>query len=284
MKLFYNTSTKIVFGSNDEQTDTAVREINRDEIPDLIANGATVDPSADAPAASTDASIPPQTPVPQGSTDTACVSSGNAAPVAPAPAASATTSATAGDAAAPVAGAAVEVIPVVSGATTLDVAKPQETTPGTSIDPNAPQAQPDQTPAVPLTGDDKIAQEQADVANGVDTNRNVESVLLHPVTVGGLAGTPVTPDGTPVVDAQPEAVSVKGPEVRSTSPAAAVAVVNGATGDAAVPKTAYDDLDHEGMIEQLLDDLAGFANMGRSEIAFVVDSLRGAFHRSKKGA
>lgn len=75
MKLFYNEALKSIFGApDDHQLDPNTREITRDEIPDLIANGATVDPSANE-------------------------GNGDAAPAAPTaiPAASANTSATAGD-------------------------------------------------------------------------------------------------------------------------------------------------------------------------------------------
>ncbi|SAK88570.1 hypothetical protein AWB77_04798 [Caballeronia fortuita] len=43
--LKYNADTKVIF-NNDEAAVAPIREITRDEIPDLIANGAGVDPSA----------------------------------------------------------------------------------------------------------------------------------------------------------------------------------------------------------------------------------------------
>jgi len=43
--LKYNPDTKVIF-DNDETAVAPIREITRDEIPDLIANGAGVDPSA----------------------------------------------------------------------------------------------------------------------------------------------------------------------------------------------------------------------------------------------
>ncbi|WP_213768990.1 hypothetical protein [Caballeronia sp. dw_19] len=44
--LFYNPTTKVIFGSEEPQ-DAAIQAITPDQVPDLIANGATVDPSAD---------------------------------------------------------------------------------------------------------------------------------------------------------------------------------------------------------------------------------------------
>lgn len=44
-QLWYNSQTKVVFGADSSQSPDC-RPINRDEIPDLIANGATVDSSA----------------------------------------------------------------------------------------------------------------------------------------------------------------------------------------------------------------------------------------------
>lgn len=43
--LKYNPDTKVIF-DNDESAVAPIREITRDEIPDLIANGAGIDPSA----------------------------------------------------------------------------------------------------------------------------------------------------------------------------------------------------------------------------------------------
>lgn len=63
MKLYYNDSTKIVFGSADAQTDPVVREIARDAIPNLIANGATVDPSADDAGNAAPVALVPAAPV-----------------------------------------------------------------------------------------------------------------------------------------------------------------------------------------------------------------------------
>lgn len=72
--LFYNPTTKVIFASEDQQ-DASIQTISADAVPDLIANGATVDPSADSLLSPVDA--------------------GNGAPGAAAPAASATGSATA---------------------------------------------------------------------------------------------------------------------------------------------------------------------------------------------
>lgn len=44
--LYYNPETKVVFGSDGNQADP-VEAITGDQVADLIANGATVDPSAD---------------------------------------------------------------------------------------------------------------------------------------------------------------------------------------------------------------------------------------------
>lgn len=68
-QLWYNSQTKVVFGADSSQSPDC-RPITRDEIPDLIANGATVDSSADT--------VPNGTPASLATGDSATLSEGSA--------------------------------------------------------------------------------------------------------------------------------------------------------------------------------------------------------------
>lgn len=285
MQLYYNPNTKVIFATDDEQSDD-MQKIEASQIQDLKNQGASVDASAQ-------------------DQDT----SGNVAPAAPAPDASVTTSGTdvntaaqdaqvtanntgnSGVVAVPEGADAakaddpavtgvggVQVIPVESQKTTADVADPDSTIaagPGESIKPEESNTNPE-SPAAAVVAPTK-EEEAQQAAEGVDTTKNPQSVIVHG-PVGSVTGTAVTPDGTPVVEAQPTAVTVLGPQV-SANTAAASGYVADDVPDSVAQSNPYHGMSHQDALERMLDVMEGIAAMGKAEIQAEMMMMRAAFRR-----
>lgn len=256
--LYKNPDTKIIFASDDAQSGSIV-EIQSTDIAALTADGYTVDSSADSYLPTPDATASGE----------ATPTSADAMPV---------TSATNTDmptntASSP---AATDATPVSStateGADTVATPTAAETQATNTAD------------AATTSAADQKAAEQAVADAGVDTTKDVGTVTLTPTDVGSLAGTAVTPGGVPVVEAQPQAVTVAGPTYPANSPVVAAASTAGVTATAAdgsvadpvLPPTYADASDHKSLLEVFLRDMEGIPAMGKAEIHMFVDFVRNA--------
>jgi hypothetical protein len=314
MTLYYNPQTKVIFASDDSQ-DSPTYEITDSQVADLQADGASVDSSAadklgksDSTASqSTDAAPAAQAPVasatssgmadePQSPNVSADASATGSQTAQPAPVASSDTQASSvsqgpSTDSVPVTAPAnvstqTEIIPVESVKTTNDVADPAASIaagPGVSSDPAAPVKQ-DATTAAEgadaLPPPKDLAEEQAQAAEGVDTTKDTSTVIIHG-PVGSISGEAVTPSGKPVVDAQPDAVTVKGPEVPAGTAAAVGVGTTADLPDSVAQSNPYHGLSHEDAIDRLLTVMEGIAAMGKAEIQAEMMLMAGMFRRNK---